>query len=295
MSKKTDKGSRRRRRQDGDGHADAVARHGAGFAADEGETSTDVALSREDYESRLYALQIELVKLQRHFIECGDRILILLEGRDAAGKDGTIKRIVEHLSPRETRVVALGKPSDRERSGWYFQRYVPHLPVAEELVLFNRSRYNRAGVERVMGFCTPEEHEEFMQSVPRFEAMLVGSGIKLLKYYLDVSKDEQVRRLRERRRDPLTQWKSSPIDAVAVKHWKAYSRARDEMLMRTHDAVAPWRVVRADVKRVARLNLIRDILSRLHYAGKNQKLVRPDTDVVFEFSPECIASGRLAS
>ncbi len=295
MSKKTDKGSRRRRRQDGDGHADAVARHGAGFAADEGETSTDVALSREDYESRLYALQIELVKLQRHFIECGDRILILLEGRDAAGKDGTIKRIVEHLSPRETRVVALGKPSDRERSGWYFQRYVPHLPVAEELVLFNRSWYNRAGVERVMGFCTPEEHEEFMQSVPRFEAMLVGSGIKLLKYYLDVSKDEQVRRLRERRRDPLTQWKSSPIDAVAVKHWKAYSRARDEMLMRTHDAVAPWRVVRADVKRVARLNLIRDILSRLHYAGKNQKLVRPDTDVVLEFSPECIASGRLAS
>jgi polyphosphate kinase 2 (PPK2 family) len=134
-----------------------------------------------------------------------------------------------------------------------------------------------------------------MQSVPRFEAMLVGSGIKLLKYYLDVSKGEQVRRLRDRRRDPLTQWKSSPIDAVAVKHWKAYSRARDEMLMRTHDAVAPWRVVRADVKRVARLNLIRDILSRLHYAGKNQKLVRPDTDVVFEFSPECIASGRLAS
>lgn len=297
MSKKIGKSEKSKKGghwPDRGGHAGAVARRDARAAEDEGETSTDVSLSREDYESRLYALQVELVKLQRHFIECGDRILILLEGRDAAGKDGSIKRIVEHLSPRETRVVALGKPSDRERIGWYFQRYVPHLPVAEELVLFNRSWYNRAGVGHVMGFCTPEEHEEFMQSVPRFEAMLVGSGIKLLKYYLDVSKDEQVRRLRDRRRDPLKQWKSSPIDAVAVKHWKAYSRARDEMLMRTHVAVAPWRVVRADVKRLARLNLIRDILSRLHYAGKNQKLVRPDTGVVFEFSPECIASGRLA-
>ena len=294
MSKKTDKSNRRRRRQDGDGHADAVARHGAGFATDEGEQYTDVALSREDYESRLYALQIELVKLQRHFIECGDRILILLEGRDAAGKDGAIKRIVEHLSPRETRVVALGKPSDRERVGWYFQRYVPHLPVAEELVLFNRSWYNRTGVEHVMGFCTKEQHEEFMQSVPKFEEMLVGSGIRLLKYYLDISKGEQARRLDERRRDPLKQWKSSPVDAVAVKHWNAYSAARDAMLMRTHTATAPWRIVRADSKRLARLNLMRDMLSRLHYAGRKDKLVRPDTDIVFEFSPDCLEAGRPA-
>ncbi|SCK20614.1 polyphosphate kinase 2, PA0141 family [Variovorax sp. HW608] len=252
------------------------------------------SLGREDYEAQLHLLQIELVKLQRHFIGCGDRILILLEGRDAAGKDGSIKRIVENLSPRETRVVALGKPSDRERNGWYFQRYVPHLPVAEELVLFNRSWYNRAGVERVMGFCTPAQHEEFMLSVPMFEEMIVRSGIKLLKYYLDISKNEQVERLDERRRDPLKQWKTSPIDAVAVKHWKAYSLARDEMLMRTHNAVAPWHIVRADDKRLARLNLIRDILSRLHYADKKDKLLRADSDVVFEFSPDCIKAERLA-
>lgn len=267
---------------------------GAAAPRSDGATPLDRSLSREEYEAQLHVLQVELVKLQRHFIRCQDRILVVLEGRDAAGKDGSIKRIVEYLSPRETRVVALGKPSDRERSGWYFQRYVPHLPVAEELVLFNRSWYNRAGVEHVMGFCTEEQHEEFMHSVPKFEEMLVGSGIKLLKYYLDVSKDEQVRRLNERRRDPLKQWKSSPIDAVAVKHWKAYSAARDAMLMRTHTATAPWRIVRADNKRLARLNLMRDILSRLHYAGRKDQLVQPDPEIVFEFSPDCVEAGRLA-
>jgi polyphosphate kinase 2 len=252
------------------------------------------SISLEDYETQLHLLQVELVKLQRHFIGCGDKILVLLEGRDAAGKDGSIKRIVEYLSPRETRVVALGKPSDRDRSAWYFQRYVAHLPTAEEFVLLNRSWYNRAGVEHVMGFCTKEQHEEFMQSVPKFEEMLVNSGIKLLKYYLDVSKTEQAKRLEERKRDPLKQWKTSPIDAVAVKHWKAYSEARDAMLLRTHTAIAPWRIVRADNKRQARLNLMRDILSRLHYAGKKNKLVQPDTDIAFEFTPDCIAAKRLA-
>jgi polyphosphate kinase 2 len=252
------------------------------------------SISREDYEAQLHFLQIELVKLQRHFIGCGDRILVILEGRDAAGKDGSIKRIVEYLSPRETRVVALGKPSDRERSGWYFQRYVPYLPVAEEFVLFNRSWYNRAGVEHVMGFCTEGEHEEFMQSVPKFEEMLVNSGIKLLKYYLDIGKVEQTRRLADRKGDPLKQWKSSPIDAVAVKHWKAYSNARDAMLLRTHTVIAPWHIVLADDKRLARLNLMRDILSRLPYAGKKNKLVEPDQNIVFEFTTDSIAARRLA-
>ena len=266
-------------------------------APDESASGAEVAsasISREDYHAQLHDLQVELVKLQRHFIGCGDRILVLLEGRDSAGKDGSIKRIVEHLSPRETRVVALGKPSDRERRGWYFQRYVAQLPVAEELVLFNRSWYNRAGVEHVMGFCSKDEHEEFMRSVPNFEEMLVNSGIKLLKYYLDIGKDEQTRRLADRKRDPLKQWKSSPIDAVALKHWKAYSDARDARLVRTHTAMAPWHIVRADNKRLARLNLMRDILSRLHYEGKKSKRVQPDTAIAFEFTPDCIDAGVLA-
>ena len=288
MSKKKHK------HRDEEREAVAAAVSTASGAPAAGTGSATAPISREDYEAQLHMLQVELVKLQRHFIGCGDKILVLVEGRDAAGKDGGIKRIVEYLSPRETRVVALGKPSDRERRGWYFERYVAQLPVAEEFVLFNRSWYNRAGVEHVMGFCSKDEHEEFMGSVPKFEEMLVNSGIKLLKYYLDVSKDEQTRRLAERKRDPLKQWKSSPIDAVAVKHWKAYSEARDTMLLRTHTAVAPWHIVRADDKRLARLNLMRDILSRLHYAGKKNKVVRPDPDVAFEFTPDCIAAKRLA-
>lgn len=254
----------------------------------------DESISADDYEAQLELLQIELVKLQRRFIECGDKILVVIEGRDAAGKDGSIKRIIEHLSPRETRVVALGAPSDRDRSAWYFQRYVAHLPTAQEFVLFNRSWYNRAGVEKVMGFCTKAQHAEFMHSVGPFEEMLVNSGIKLLKYYLDISKPEQKERLEDRRRDPLKQWKIGAIDAVALKHWRAYSSARDEMLLKTHTAAAPWHVVRADNKRLARLNLIRDILSRLEYADKDRALLKPDRDIVFEFSPDCIADQRLA-
>ncbi len=273
-------------------------------ASSEGESETGwistvpkekkTAISLEDYHTELHVLQIELVKLQRHFIGCGDKILVIVEGRDAAGKDGSIKRIVEYLSPRETRVVALGKPSDRDLRGWYFQRYVPYLPVAEELVLFNRSWYNRAGVEHVMGFCSKKEHEEFMLSVPNFEEMLVNSGIKLLKYYLDIDKPEQIRRLADRESNPLKQWKSSPVDAVAIKYWKAYSEARDAMLLRTHTLIAPWHIVKANDKRLARLNMIRDILSRLHYAGKKNKLVQPDPDIAFEFTPDCIAAKRLA-
>ena len=251
-------------------------------------------LSQKAYKESLRKLQIELVKLQRHFISCDDKILILFEGRDAAGKDGTIKRIVEHLSPRETRVVALGKPSDRDRTLWYFQRYVPYLPAAQELVLFNRSWYNRAGVERVMGFCTEAEYQAFMGSVSEFEHMLVGSGIKLLKYYLDISKPEQKQRLDERKRDPLTQWKISSLDNVALKKWKEYSLARDEMLAHTHNAVAPWTVVRADDKQLARLNIIKDLLSRLHYAGKDERLILPDPDVVFMYDEAYLKNGMIA-
>ena len=239
------------------------------------------SISKKAYKNNLYKLQIELVKLQRHFIQCNDKILIIFEGRDAAGKDGAIKRIVQHLSPRETRVVALGKPSDRDRTSWYFQRYVPYLPAAQELVLFNRSWYNRAGVERVMGFCTEAEYQEFIASVSDFEHMLVRSGIKLLKYYLDISKPEQKQRLHERKRDPLTQWKVSALDDLALKKWKQYSLARDEMLAHTHTAIAPWTIVRADDKQLARLNIIKDMLSRLNYAGKDEQLIVPNSDIVF--------------
>lgn len=239
--------------------------------------------SKKNYKNSLRKLQVELVKLQRHFIKCNDKILIILEGRDAAGKDGTIKRIVQHLSPRETRVVALGKPSDRDRTSWHFQRYVPYLPAAQELVLFNRSWYNRAGVERVMGFCTEAEYNEFMDSVADFETMLVRSGVKLLKYYLDISKAEQVRRLKERKTDPLKQWKLSPIDNQAIKHWKAYSLARDEMLERSHNSMAPWTLVHADNKHLTRLNIIKDLLNRLHYNDKDERLIQPDPQIVFAY------------
>ena len=252
------------------------------------------SISKKTYKDTLRKLQIELVKLQRHFIKCDDKILIILEGRDASGKDGTIKRIVQHLSPRETRVVALGKPSDRDRTSWYFQRFVPFLPAAQEFVLFNRSWYNRAGVERVMGFCTKAEHEEFIGSVSEFENMLVRSGVKLLKYYLDISKAEQKQRLEDRKSDPLKRWKISPIDGQALKLWNAYSVARDEMLARTHSPLAPWTLVRANDKHLARLNIIKDLLSRLHYAGQNKRLIRPDAHIVSAYDVANPETGQLA-
>ena len=253
-----------------------------------------VTSSNASYKAALRKLQIELVKLQRHFIKCDDKILIILEGRDASGKDGTIKRIIQHLSPRETRVVALGKPSDRDRTSWYFQRYVPHLPAAQELVLFNRSWYNRAGVEHVMGFCTAAEHEEFMGSVLAFESMLVRSGVKLFKYYLDISKAEQKRRLKDRKINPLKKWKVSPIDDQAIRNWKKYSIARNEMLERTHNPMTPWTIALADDKQLARLNIIKDLLSRLHYVDKNKQLTKPDPKIVFPYHVSELENGRLA-
>lgn len=254
----------------------------------------DSPISKSVYKRQLRNLQIELVKLQRHFIAGNDKILIIFEGRDAAGKDGVIKRIVQHLSPRETRVVALGKPSDRDQSAWYFQRYVPHLPVASEMVLFNRSWYNRAGVERVMGFCSLPEYEEFMGSVVEFEDMLVRSGIKMMKYYLDISHAEQEKRLQARKVNPLNQWKISPIDSQALDFWDDYSLARDEMLARTHTGAAPWTIVHADDKRQARLNVISDILTRLRYDGKDATLVQPDTHIVMAYDQDNVDSNRLA-
>ncbi len=256
---------------------------------------TDVPeISKDAYEETLYKLQVELVKLQRHFIQNDEKILVIFEGRDAAGKDGTIKRITEHLSPRETRVVALGKPTDRDRKTWYFQRYVPYLPAAEELVLFNRSWYNRAGVERVMGFCTDAEYEEFMSSVCEFEHMLIRSGIRLFKYYLDISKAEQEKRLDDRRKNPLAQWKISALDEHALKKWDDYSLARDMMLARTHNLISPWSVAHADNKQLTRLNVIKDMLGRLDYKGKDERLVLPDARIVTTFTAAMIEERLLA-
>jgi polyphosphate kinase 2 len=251
-------------------------------------------LGGKEYKRTLRALQIELVKLQHHVIADDEKILVLFEGRDAAGKDGTIKRIVEHLSPRETRVVALGKPSSRETTEWYFQRYAPFLPAADEFVLFNRSWYNRAGVERVMGFCTETQCEEFFDTVLEFERMLMRSGIKLFKYYLDITKDEQKERLEDRRKDPLKQWKISPIDAQAIKYWGDYSHARNDMFRRTHSRQSPWTVVRADNKPHARINVIRDLLARLDYEGKDKKLAKPDRRIVFPYDEARIRDGSIA-
>jgi len=247
-----------------------------------------------EYHNSLFELQVELVKLQRKLIAEGRRVLVIFEGRDGAGKDGTIKRLTEHMSPRETRVHAPGMPSSREETEWYFQRFVPFLPAATEFVVFNRSWYNRAGVERVMGFCTKEQVGEFFQSVVPFEAMLTRDGIALRKYYLDISKHEQKIRLKARDQDPLKQWKSSPVDAAAVKDWKKYSKSRDEMFKRTNHPDAPWRIVRADVKKTARLELIRDLLSSFEYKGKSQSLATPNPKIVFTWSPKAAREKLIA-
>lgn len=251
-------------------------------------------IGKNEYKTTLMQLQIELVKLQKHIIKRDEKVLIIFEGRDAGGKDGSIKRIIQHLSPRETRVVALGKPSDRDNSSWYFQRFAPHLPAAQEMVLFNRSWYNRAGVERVMGFCSDQEYHEFLETVPDFEQMLVRSGIKLLKYYLDISREEQKRRLDDREQDPLKQWKISPVDLEAVKHWDDYSLARNIMFARTHRLYAPWTVVRADDKKIARINIIKDILFRLDYKDKDEARVLPDADIVFSYAESYLKNGMIA-
>lgn len=237
-------------------------------------------IEKPEYKRELIKLQTQLVMLQKHIIDSGMKVLVLFEGRDASGKDGTIKRLVAHASPRDTRVVALGKPRQRDVKGWYFQRYVPHLPIGGELVYFNRSWYNRAGVEKVMGYCSDDEYEEFMATVGEFENLLLKSGFQLLKYYLDISKDEQCRRLQSRRNSLLKQWKISEVDKVALERWDAYSYYRDEMFRRTHDRENPWLVVQADNKRLARLNVMRDILSRLAPPEVREAVDQPDPAIV---------------
>ena len=244
---------------------------------------------------QLERLQIGLSRMQRHVIADQRKLLIILEGRDAAGKDGTIKRIVEHMSPRDTRVVALGIPSERDRKAWYFQRWCSQLPIAGEIVIFNRSWYNRAGVERVMGFCTDAEYDEFMSSVVLFEQLLVHSGFTLVKYYLDVSKAEQKRRLRDRKHDPLKQWKTSPIDEQAGKLWKKYSKARNAMLARTHSVFAPWIVVKADDKSEAHRALIRDLLARCTDPDETPDPdLLPDPALAFLYDNAALEQGLLA-
>lgn len=238
------------------------------------------------YKKTLRRLQIELVKVQRHVIAHNHRVLIIFEGRDAAGKDGVIKRIVQHLSPRETRVVALGKPSSHDERSWYFQRYAAHLPADQEIALFNRSWYNRAGVEQVMGFCTDAQYRAFFPAVVDFEKMLIDDGTQILKYYLDISREEQERRLKDRRTNPLKQWKTSPVDEVALQNWDGYTKARNEMLTRTSSSKAPWHVVSADKKRIARLNIIRHILAELICPDKDEHEAQPDPEVVFRYAED---------
>jgi polyphosphate kinase len=235
----------------------------------------------KEHKKRLHALFIELVKLQKTVIASDLKLLVIVEGRDAAGKDGTIKRITRHLSPRETIVVALGKPSDFQLREWYFQRYAVHLPVSGQFVLFNRSWYNRAGVEKVMGFCSEQEYELFFKEVALFEQMLVQSGFIILKYYLDISMQEQESRLEDRRTDPLKQWKVSPIDQEAIKYWEDYSQARNKMLERTSFLAAPWFIVSADHKKQARNALITHLLGQIDYQQKDQQLLSYDDGLVY--------------
>lgn len=259
------------------------------------ELRVNAVMSKTDtYQQELETLQIALVAYQQWAIKTGAKAVVLLEGRDTAGKDGAIKRITEHLSVRNTRVVALPKPSDREQSEWYFQRYVEQLPAAGELVLFNRSWYNRGGVEPVMGFCTPEQHEAFLRDAPVFEQMIVQNDAPLIKLWLDISREEQAKRLKARETDPLKALKVSPLDAAAQRKFDDYTAARDQTLRRTNTAIAPWVIVRADHKKRARLNIIRHLLKVLAPKAIARSVDKPDPDVLFEFEVAALTDGRLA-
>ena len=241
----------------------------------------DTRLSRRTYETRKAKLQAELLKVQLWAQETGQKFVLLFEGRDAAGKGGTIKRFTEHLNPRSARVVALNKPTEEERGQWFFQRYIHHLPTEGEIVLYDRSWYNRAGVERVMSFCSPGEYLEFMRQTPELERMLVRSGIQLYKYWFSVTKDEQRARFQSRETDPLKQWKLSPIDKASLNKWEDYTEAKEAMFFYTDTADAPWTVVKSNDKKRARLACMTHFLASLDYPGKDTKLVgEPDPQIV---------------
>jgi polyphosphate kinase len=242
---------------------------------------TQPKISNEVYEAELFRLQTELVKLQEWVKFSGARLVVVFEGRDGAGKGGTIKRITEYLNPRAARIAALPAPTDRERGQWYYQRYVAHLPTKGEIVLFDRSWYNRAGVEKVMGFCTPQEHALFLQQTPIFEQMLIEDGMLLRKYWFSVSEDEQLRRFKARRNDPVRQWKLSPMDVESLTRWDDYSRARDEMMAYTDKPHSPWFLVESDIKKHARLNMMAHLLSTIDYRDvKLPKVKLPDHPIV---------------
>ncbi len=240
-----------------------------------------------EYEKELKKLQIELLKMQNHIKDKGLKVMMIFEGRDAAGKGGTIKRITEHLNPRGARVVALDKPSDTEKTQWYFQRYTQHLPAAGEIVLFDRSWYNRGGVEPVMNFCTQEEHKEFLHEVPEFERMLANSDIIILKFYFSVSKQVQASRFKARKTDPLKQYKLSPVDEKSQGMWDKYTIAKYSMLLASHTAHSPWTIIRSDNKKKARLNTIRHILSHIEYPNKiKTKFLKPDKEILISGDEE---------
>lgn len=238
---------------------------------------------RKSYEKELHALQIELLKLQEWVKATRERVVLVFEGRDAAGKGGTIQRLVQHLNPRFVRIVALDKPSSVEAAQWYFQRYVAHLPRGGEMAIFDRSWYNRAVVEPVMGFCTPQQTAHFLEQVPVFEKMLVDDGIRLFKFWLDIGREMQLQRLFDRRKDPLKHWKLSPVDLAAPSRWEAISAARDVMFASTHTPIAPWTVILSNDKMRARLGIIRQILRQLPYEGRDDRVIGlPDSSIVFD-------------
>lgn len=241
----------------------------------------ETKMNRSDYEKEKAKLQVELLKVQQWVEETGEKIVVLFEGRDAAGKGGTIKRFTEHLNPRATRVVALNKPTERERSQWYYQRYIEKLPSAGEIVLFDRSWYNRAGVERVMGFCSPGEYLEFMRQTPDLERMLTRSGIRLFKYWFSVTQEEQKRRFKSRETDPLKQWKLSPIDRASLNKWEDYTEAKEAMFFYTDTADAPWTIIKSNDKKRARLNTMLHFLDNLPYPNRDPEVAKgPDPLIV---------------